>query len=91
MNFITQFGEMDETATFLNLNSLCILFCRIRVAAAAAASSMARSPSIRRLTIQKGAVSDLWFSCLPYLLNAGHIIFYYYSAEKKVIFFGSLV
>ena len=31
-------------------------FCRIRVAAAAAASSMARAPSIRRLTAQKVAV-----------------------------------
>lgn len=31
---------------------------RIRVAAAAAASSVARAPSIRRLTGQKGAVSD---------------------------------
>lgn len=31
-------------------------FCRIRVAAAAAASSMARAPSIRRLTAQKVSV-----------------------------------
>jgi len=37
---------------------LPILYFRIRVAAAAAASSVARAPSIRRLTGQKGAVSD---------------------------------
>lgn len=39
---------------------LPILYVRIRVAAAAAAaaSSVARAPSIRRLTSQKGAVSD---------------------------------
>lgn len=35
-----------------------LLLCRIRVAAAAAASNVARAPSIRRLTAQKGAVSD---------------------------------
>jgi len=34
------------------------LLCRIRVAAAAAASSVARAPSSRRLTANKGAVSE---------------------------------
>lgn len=40
---------VDETDEFVDVHK------RIRVAAAAAASSMARAPSIRRLTAQKGA------------------------------------
>ncbi|KAK2980464.1 hypothetical protein RJ640_028872 [Escallonia rubra] len=43
---------VDETDEFVDVHK------RIRVAAAAAASSMARAPSIRRLTGQKGAVSE---------------------------------
>jgi metal transporter CNNM len=42
---------VDETDEYVDVHK------RIRVAAAAAASSMARAPSIRRLTAQKGAVS----------------------------------
>lgn len=41
-------------------------FCRIRVAAAAAASSMARIPSIRKLTALKGAVSEDYSKKLKY-------------------------
>jgi len=48
---------MNETAANLNFDCISIVFCRIRVAAAAAASSMARAPSVRRMTGQKGAVS----------------------------------
>jgi metal transporter CNNM len=40
---------VDETDEYVDVHK------RIRVAAAAAASSMARAPSIRRLTAQKGA------------------------------------
>lgn len=35
-----------------------LLLCRIRVAAAAAASSVARAPSVRRITAHKGPVSE---------------------------------
>ena len=40
------------------LNFFFKILCRIRVAAAAAASSVARAPSSRRLTANKGAVSE---------------------------------
>ncbi|KHN33069.1 DUF21 domain-containing protein [Glycine soja] len=43
---------VDETDEYVDVHK------RIRVAAAAAASSVARAPSIRRLTAQKGAVRD---------------------------------
>nr|KYP72828.1 Protein MAM3 [Cajanus cajan] len=46
---------VDETDEYVDVHK------RIRVAAAAAASSVARAPSIRRLTGQKGAVSDQLF------------------------------
>ncbi|CAJ1962379.1 unnamed protein product [Sphenostylis stenocarpa] len=44
---------VDETDEYIDVHK------RIRVAAAAAASSVARAPSIRRLTGQKGAVSTV--------------------------------
>lgn len=44
---------VDETDEFVDVHK------RIRVAAAAAASSVARAPSIRRLTAQKGSVGQL--------------------------------
>jgi hypothetical protein len=45
---------VDETDEYVDVHK------RIRVAAAAAASSVARAPSIRRLTGQKGTVSAIF-------------------------------
>lgn len=43
----------------LDAHAMCFDYCRIRVAAAAAASNVARAPSKARLTGQKPAVSEL--------------------------------
>lgn len=51
---------------FINLRILLCNYCRIRVAAAAAASSVARAPSNRRLTGPKPSVS---FYAIPFYAN----------------------
>ncbi|KAL8490743.1 hypothetical protein ACS0TY_022655 [Phlomoides rotata] len=56
---------VDETDEYVDVHK------RIRVAAAAAASSIARAPSIRRLTAQKGAVSELFkLIFVQYFINS---------------------
>ncbi|RZR82063.1 hypothetical protein BHM03_00008406 [Ensete ventricosum] len=48
---------VDETDEYVDVHKryALMLYCRIRVAAAAAASSVARAPSLRRMTGQKAA------------------------------------
>ena len=56
-----------------NLTRIITMFCRIRVAAAAAASSVARAPSLRRLN-QKAAVS-----CFAFFLRIFSVCFSHHS------------
>ena len=50
----------STSAEYIICTKMNYIPCRIRVAAAAAASSVARAPSVRRLTAQKASVSGIF-------------------------------
>ncbi|KAL0283791.1 UNVERIFIED_CONTAM: DUF21 domain-containing protein [Sesamum angustifolium] len=67
---------VDETDEFVDVHK------RIRVAAAAAASSVARAPSVRRLTGQKGAISEN-YAVFLYDLDSTSALLYPKSLPAK--------
>lgn len=60
----------STSAEFIICTKMNYLPYRIRVAAAAAASSVARAPSVRRLTAQKASVSAIFYlPCVEVLMG----------------------
>ncbi|KAI8561417.1 hypothetical protein RHMOL_Rhmol04G0338000 [Rhododendron molle] len=67
---------VDETDEFVDVHK------RIRVAAAAVASSMARAPSLRRLTGHKGAVNE-FFWILSFFFNYMYLVHCFIIARQS--------